>query len=132
MVTEANKPGNDRLRVLVVDDEADIRETLCMVLRLHGLEAVPAPDGPTALEMVARFHPEAVLVDLGMPRMSGLELAKRLRLSCPGLLLVAVTAWGSEEDRRQTADAGFDCHLVKPAPLAPLLDLLATIPPHVH
>jgi signal transduction histidine kinase/ActR/RegA family two-component response regulator len=103
-------------RVLVVDDNADAATSLAMLLRLQGHEVEIARDGITGLEVAKRFRPRVALLDLGMPRMNGYELARRLRELDGGaqMTLVAVTGWGQAEDRRRTAAAGFDHHLTKP------------------
>jgi PAS domain S-box-containing protein len=111
----APPPGPPR-RVLVVDDNEDAADTLAALLSLTGHEARAAYDGPAALAAAGEFRPEVVLTDLGMPGMDGYELARRFRAepAFRGVVLVAVTGWGQDEDRRRTAEAGFDHHLVKP------------------
>src|SRR5581483_12027532 len=92
-------------------------ESLATLLRLQGHEVRVAHDGPAALELVQGYHPEMIFLDIGMPGMDGYEVARRLRRQ-PGLenvRLAALTGWGQAEDRRRTAEAGFDHHLVKPA-----------------
>lgn len=114
-------------RVLVVDDNADAAEALAMLLRLKGHDVECCHDGPSALDSVKRQRPEFVFLDLGMPGMDGLEVARRLREE-PGTsppVIVAVTGWGQEADRRRTAEAGFDHHLVKPVSAADVHRLLA-------
>lgn len=103
-------------RILVVDDNSDAALTLSMLLRLQGHEVRIAHDGASALELAPTFHPSVIFLDIGMPRMDGYEVARRIRKS-PGLertILAALTGWGQLEDRRRTAEAGFDHHLVKP------------------
>jgi CheY-like chemotaxis protein/two-component sensor histidine kinase len=103
-------------RLLVVDDNQDAALSLAMLLRLQGHEVCVAHDGASALAIAATFLPDAVFLDLGMPGMDGYEVARRLRRQ-PGLervVLAALTGWGQQEDRRRTAEAGFDHHLVKP------------------
>jgi CheY-like chemotaxis protein len=115
--------------VLVVDDNADAAETLSMVLRLGGHEVRVAHDGPAALEAARVRLPDIAFLDIGMPHMDGLEVARRMR-QLPGgdaVVLVAVTGWGLEDDRRRTHDAGFDFHLVKPVSPEKLNDLLAQV-----
>src|SRR4051794_15286137 len=115
------------LRVLVVDDLLDSTESLAMLLRLWGHEAQTADDGLSALAVAADFHPDVALVDVGMPGMDGYEFARRVR-GMPGLervLLVALTGYGQDEDRRRALEAGFDVHLIKPADLDHLEKLLA-------
>jgi signal transduction histidine kinase/integral membrane sensor domain MASE1/ActR/RegA family two-component response regulator len=103
-------------RVLVVDDNADAADSLAQLLRLAGHEVRVAYDGPAALEAARTYRPDAVLLDIGLPGMSGYEVAKLLRTQ-PGprpTLLVAVTGYGRQEDRRRSREAGFDVHLTKP------------------
>jgi signal transduction histidine kinase/ActR/RegA family two-component response regulator len=114
-------------RVLVVDDNLDSAETLGTVLEIAGHEVWLAHDGEEALVLVERHRPEAVLLDIGLPKLDGYEVARRLRLDPgnDGILLVAVTGYGKEEDRDRGRLAGFDHHLVKPVDLEALRDLLA-------
>jgi two-component system CheB/CheR fusion protein len=104
-------------RVLVVDDNRDAADSLALVLRIDGHEVAVAYDGPSALAMAPAFGPAVVLLDLGMPGLDGYEVCRRLRRmpELAGARVVAVTGWGQEADRRRSADAGFDHHLVKPA-----------------
>jgi CheY-like chemotaxis protein len=108
----------------------DAALTLAVLLRLQGHEVEVAHDGPSALELARSVHPALVFLDIGMPGMDGYEVARRLR-ETPGLeksVLAALTGWGQEEDRRRTAEAGFDHHLVKPAEPEALASLLASLP----
>jgi CheY-like chemotaxis protein len=116
-----------RRRVLVVDDNADAAATLRMALELQGHDARAAFSGQAALDALADFDAEVVLLDLGMPGMNGFEVAQRIRALPRGgdVLLVALTGWGQEEDRRRTAEAGFDEHLTKPVDAERLAALLA-------
>ena len=111
-----------------MDDNVDAVKSLALLLRLQGHEVRTAYDGPTALETAETFRPEVVLLDIGLPRMDGYEVARRLReqVGLQKTLLVAVTGYGQEEDRRRAEAAGFDAHLVKPADLAVLQRLLAS------
>ncbi|WP_169157540.1 PAS domain S-box protein [Brasilonema bromeliae] len=120
---EAAKPR----RLLVVDDNVDAAESLAVLLRLGGHDARVAHDGPTALEMAAADPPELAFLDVGMPVMDGYELARRFRShpSLKDVVLVALTGWGQESDRRRTKEAGFDAHEVKPVEPAALQRLLA-------
>jgi signal transduction histidine kinase/CheY-like chemotaxis protein len=115
-------PPAARLRILVVDDNADAAEMLAMLLELRGHQILVAHTGPAALEAAAELKPEVVFLDIGLPGLNGYEVARRLRAdaSRPQPVLVAVTGWGSEEDRRQAKAAGFDGHLVKPVDIAKL------------
>jgi PAS domain S-box-containing protein len=113
-------------RLLVVDDNVDSAESLAMMLRMTGHEVRTAHDGPSALEMVIGFKPDALLLDIGMPGMDGHELARRLR-ALPEVgtaLFIAQSGWGQEDDLRRSREAGFDHHLVKPIDVPALQELL--------
>jgi PAS domain S-box-containing protein len=114
-------------RILVADDNRDAADSLAMMLRLLGHEVHAAYDGPEALEAAGWFRPDVALLDLGMPKLNGLEVARHIRgQPCGrGMFLVAVTGWGQEEDKRRAAEAGFDHHLTKPVEPAQLEKLLA-------
>ena len=102
-------------RVLVVDDNHDAANTLDSLLQSLGHSTQVAFDGPTALRIADEFHPEVVLLDIGMPGMSGYDVAKRLRTRTGASLnIIAITGWGTAADRARSQDAGFDRHLVKP------------------
>ncbi len=118
-------------RVLVVDDNTDAADSLGLLLELLGQKVRVAHDGPTALLIAQAFRPEVVFLDIGMPGMDGYEVARRLRRQpeCKSSLLVALTGWGQDADRRRSAEAGFDHHLVKPAEPALLEKLLAGLLP---
>jgi PAS domain S-box-containing protein len=105
-----------QLRVMVVDDNQDAAETLAMALALLGCEAKIAHTGVQALELAPVFRPAVALLDIGLPDMTGYELARRLRLVPGGatMKLIATTGWGQEKDRERAFDAGFDHHLTKP------------------
>jgi signal transduction histidine kinase/CheY-like chemotaxis protein len=115
--------------VLVVDDNEDAAELLAEALRERGHEVAVAFDGPSALGLLARFSPRVALLDLGLPVMDGYELARRLRAlpAGPAMGLVAVTGYGQEPDRRASAQAGFDHHLVKPVDLDAVCDVVDTL-----
>jgi signal transduction histidine kinase/ActR/RegA family two-component response regulator len=106
-------PGS--ARVLVVDDNVDAAEMLTLVVEELGHTVRTAHDGHTALSAFRQFRPRVALLDIGLPGADGYELARAFRRSDRGVFLVAITGWGQEEDRRRARDAGFDCHLVKPA-----------------
>ena len=114
------------VRVLVVDDNVDAADALATALRLEGHQARVAYSGEVALQAAAEFKPEAVVCDVGLPKMDGHEVARRLRRDPhqAGTVLVAVTGWGTEEDKRRTRDAGFDFHLTKPVGLEHVQDIL--------
>jgi PAS domain S-box-containing protein len=119
-----------RRRVLVVDDNVDAAESLGELLRLEGHEVRVAHDGPSALEAAAVGRPELVVLDLGMPGMDGFEVARRLRRlpGLEGVVVVALTGWGQDDDRRRSREAGFNHHLVKPAGPEAIQQLLAKLP----
>jgi PAS domain S-box-containing protein len=121
---------NSSLKVLVADDNVDSARSLALLLELTGNEVRIAHDGPSALEAAAAFVPDVILLDIGMPGMSGLEVARRLRAMPPlrDAILVAQTGWGQEEDRRRSEEAGFNVHLVKPVDPVSLQGLLAALP----
>jgi CheY-like chemotaxis protein len=114
-------------QVLVVDDNRDAAESLAMLLRLLGMEVRVAYSGAEALEILAHYDPEVVLLDIGMPGMDGHEVARRIRGSprCRHTTLIALTGWGQDEDRQRSRTAGFDHHLVKPADVRTLHALLS-------
>ena len=118
--------GPPRRRILVVDDNVDSAESLAMVLRVTGHQVRTAHDGLTALAMADEFEPEIVLLDIGLPQMDGYEVARRLRSRqrVDGLVIVALTGYGQDDDRRRSREAGFDHHLVKPVQPAVLKPLL--------
>jgi CheY-like chemotaxis protein len=115
-------------RILVVDDNQDSAEMLAALLKAWGQDARVAFDGVTALESGREFHPEIVLLDLGMPHPDGYETARRLRAEPWGkdAMLVAVTGWGHVSDKQRTQQAGFEHHLVKPIVPHQLRTLIAT------
>ncbi len=110
------KPSPSGYRLLVVDDNQDAADSLADLLRLEGHEVRVAYSGVAALEMTESCAPDALFLDIGMPGMDGYEVARRIRQQ-PGrekVVLAALTGWGQQVDRRRTAEAGFDHHLVKP------------------
>jgi PAS domain S-box-containing protein len=119
-------PGR-RGRVLIVEDGRDTAESLRMLLSMHGFEVEVALTGPEGLQKARAFHPDAVICDLGLPGMSGYEVARALRAdpTLAGTLLVCVSGYGQEEDKRKARAAGFEHMLVKPADSGELLRLLA-------
>jgi len=120
------KPPASRLQILVVDDNGDSADSLALLLSLSGHETHIARDGPQALARAEALRPQAILLDLGLPGLSGYEVCRRLReapwtASTP---IIAITGWGQDDDRQRSKDAGFDGHLVKPIVLAELTALL--------
>ena len=117
-------------RVLVVDDNHDGADTLGMMLQALGAEVTVLYDGPAALEHVVDHRPEIVLLDIGMPGMSGYEVAGEIRrrvTEVGHVILIALTGWGQEEDRRRSTEAGFDYHLVKPLQFETLQSVLTSV-----
>ncbi len=126
MNPEIRTPQTSR-RILVVDDNLEAAEGLAEYLRTSGHEVRTAADGPSAIAEAARSRPEVVLLDVGMPGMGGHEVARRIRedgdlRTC---VLVALTGYGQESDRRLSLEAGCDHHLVKPVDIRELESLLA-------
>jgi PAS domain S-box-containing protein len=123
--------GRGTRRVLVADDNRDAADSLALMLRLAGHEVHTAHDGQEAVEAAAWFRPEVALLDIGMPRLNGYEACRRIREQPGGrqIVLVAVTGWGQEEDRRRASEAGFDRHLTKPVDPADLERVLAAPAP---
>ena len=116
-------------RVLIADDNLDAAESLQLWLQLAGHEVRTAANGTEALTIAEAFLPEVALLDLGMPDLSGFEVARRIRAAPwgSGIVLIALTGWGQEEDRRRTAEAGFDHHLTKPIPPDAIEDLIRSV-----
>ena len=116
-------------RILVVDDNTAAASMLKIVVKMLGHEVRTAHDGKEAIEVAANFMPDVILMDLGMPKMNGYEAARYIRAQPwgQGMLLVALTGWGQEEDKRQTKEAGFDHHLVKPAEPSDLQQVLSHV-----
>jgi CheY-like chemotaxis protein len=116
-------------RVLVVDDNVDAARTMAMLLELEGYQVECAFDGQQALDCVRDRPPDALLLDIGLPRLDGLEVARRLRAqsgeAARKRLLVAVSGYGRDQDRAQALQAGFDLHFTKPADPEQLLQVLA-------
>jgi two-component system CheB/CheR fusion protein len=134
---EQSAPDDDVLhvavapkRILIVDDNDDQVESLAMLLSLMGHHVTRASNGPEAIERAVELKPDLMLVDIGMPGMQGYEVARRIReeKSLENVTLVAQTGWGGEEDRRRSAEAGFDRHLVKPVTLETLDEVVRSLP----
>jgi signal transduction histidine kinase/ActR/RegA family two-component response regulator len=117
------------LKILVVDDNRDAAESCAMLLELSGHSVQTAYSGRQALEIGETFRPHALLLDIGLPDLSGYELAQQIRAASwgQGTVLVAVTGWGQEEDRRRAFEAGFDHHLTKPIEAERLESLLGSL-----
>ena len=124
---QSRQAGTPPRRVLIVDDNRDAADSLAVLLKLAGHEVRVAYDGPSALAEAPNFRPDVVLLDIGLPRMDGCEVARRLRQQ-PGMenvLLVALTGFGQEQDRRRSHEAGFNAHCVKPVDFEVLQAVLA-------
>jgi signal transduction histidine kinase len=116
------------LRILVIEDNADGRETLSMMLQLSGHEVLEAENGPDGVAVATRETPDVAIVDIGLPGFDGYEVARRIRGTPAGAMrLIALTGYGQEEDRQKAMAAGFDWFLVKPADIAALMTLLGKV-----
>jgi len=112
-------------RVLVVDDNEDAADSLAMLLTVRGDEVRIAYDGAQAVEAEHDFNPEVVLLDIGLPKLSGYDVARSIRSTRgDNVLIIAITGWGQEDDRRRAREAGFDHHFTKPVDFDVLLDLI--------
>jgi CheY-like chemotaxis protein len=123
----AAAPATGPKRVLIVDDNLDAAETLAMMLELLGQDTRQAHEGDGALKAAVEFRPELIFMDIGLPGLSGHDIAKRMRgdLGMTDTYIVALSGYGTEEDRRKSLHAGFDSHLVKPLDPSTLPSILA-------
>jgi CheY-like chemotaxis protein/two-component sensor histidine kinase len=139
--TQSTRPGDSaappesaeappRVKILVVDDNRDVAASLSMLLDLMGHDVRVAYDGEKAVQLAGEFRPQIVLLDLGMPNVDGYETCRRIRNHGWGadMTLIAVSGWGQDEDRRRSATAGFDAHLVKPVSPETLAELSSRLP----
>ncbi|WP_244818606.1 ATP-binding protein [Caballeronia sp. Lep1P3] len=112
----------EKRRVLVVDDNVDAADALTALLELEGHEVRTVYSGEEAVDILSHYSPEVVLLDLGLPGMSGLDVARRIRLTpaTKDVTMIAITGWGQPHDRERTADAGFDFHFTKPVDVGQL------------
>ena len=126
----AAEPTQRGHRILLADDNRDALDSLATLLQCDGHEVHTAGDGAEALEVAAECHPDVVLLDIGMPKLDGYEVARRIRAEPWGkkAVLIALTGWGQDEDRRRSREVGFDSHLVKPLDPEALSTLLARLP----
>jgi CheY-like chemotaxis protein len=117
-------------RILVADDFPQSADTLARLLRQEGNEVQVAQDGNEAFDAAAEFRPDVVVLDIAMPKLNGYEAARKIRAQPWGkqMVLIALTGWGQQQDRRRTQDAGFDAHLTKPVNYEAIMELLATLP----
>lgn len=110
--------------MLVVDDNADAARSLKCLVELMGHDALEVHDGPEAIRALQDYHPDLVLLDIGLPGMNGYDAAREIRRRAPGTVkLVAITGWGQPDDKRRSREAGFDLHVTKPVELATLESL---------
>jgi PAS domain S-box-containing protein len=123
----AEKPcAGPKHRILVVDDNRDTADSMAMTLEMMGHPSRTAYDGLEAVQSAASFRPEVVLLDIGLPKLNGYDAARRIREQPWGkdMILIALTGWGQEADKRRASDAGFDHHLTKPVKVGTVLELL--------
>lgn len=117
-------------RVLVVDDNPDIGECVCDIMVALGHDARWAKDGASAITLAAQFQPHVIFLDIGLPDLTGHDVAVALRREAEGrpVLIVALTGWGQAEDRWRSYQAGMDLHLLKPAALSTLRAIVGEVP----
>ncbi|MBC8118989.1 MAG: PAS domain-containing protein [Burkholderiaceae bacterium] len=127
--SDGTTPANSaaRLRILVVDDNVDAADTLAELLRASGHGVQTEYDGVAAVDAARSHRPDVVLLDIGLPKLNGYDAARQIRLHGARTMLVAVTGWGQDEDRRRSREAGFDHHLVKPVDPLMLERILASV-----
>ena len=127
--TESSLTSAKCYRVLVVDDNVDAAHSLSMLLKIAGHDVHLAYDGPSALEAALTVRPDVVLLDIGLPGLTGHEVARRIRehATLKNIVLIAMTGYGQEADQQSSRNAGFDYHLVKPADFAQVQRVLAAI-----
>ncbi len=118
-------------RILVADDNAAAADTLAELLSLFGNEVQVVHDGQAALKTFSAWRPDVILLDIGMPGMDGYEVARRVRqqMASRKVMLIALTGWGQEKDRKLAREAGFDYYLLKPVDLQALQALMAAPQP---
>ena len=126
-VTTTTAPN--RFKILVVDDNYDSALSLAMMLSIMGHDTRTAHDGESALATAEAFLPDVVLLDIGLPKLNGYEVAQRIRGSAWGesMFLIAVTGWGQDEDRQRSSEVGLNVHMVKPVEPAALERLLSEL-----
>ena len=122
----AAQPASQR-RILIVDDNVDSADSLAMLLEITGNQTYLAHDGVEAIESIEKYRPEVVLLDIGLPKLDGHEVCRRVREQPWGkdIRIIALTGWGQDDDRRKSEEAGFNGHLVKPVDYDKLLALLS-------
>lgn len=130
----ALKSDKRGFRILVVDDNHDSAMSLAMMLSIMGHDTRTAHDGESAVATAETFLPDVVLLDIGLPKLNGYEVAQRIREQSWGrsMFLIAVTGWGQEEDRQRSTEVGLNVHMVKPVEPAALERLLAELARNGH
>ena len=125
-VADTGSESSTKRRVLIVDDNRDSADSLAMLLEITGNKTFLAHDGVEALAAIEKLHPEVVLMDIGLPKLDGHEVCRRVREQPwgRGITIIALTGWGQDDDRRKSEEAGFNGHLVKPVDYDQLLELL--------
>jgi len=125
----AEHPVTSSFRILVVDDNRDSADSLSEMLKMTGNDTRTAYDGQAGVDVAGEFRPDVILLDIGLPKLNGYEACRRIRNEPWGqrIVLIAVTGWGQDEDRRRSHEAGFDRHLVKPVDPQALMTILAGI-----
>jgi PAS domain S-box-containing protein len=123
----AERSVKSSVRILVVDDNRDGADSLSAILQIMGNDTRTVYDGQAAVDTAVKFRPNVVLLDIGLPKLDGYEVCRRIRAQPGGerVVLIALTGWGQDEDRRRSHDAGFDHHLVKPVKPRDLMELIA-------
>lgn len=118
-------------RVLIVEDNEDSALSLKMLLEAMGYAVTVVHDGEGAVSAASAQRPDVILMDIGLPRMNGYDAARRIRQDCKdtAIMIIALTGWGQEHDRKRSVEAGIDHHLVKPLKLSELTQLLAPATP---
>jgi CheY-like chemotaxis protein len=124
--SDAPAASSGQRRILIVDDNKDSADSLAMLLEITGNKTYMAHDGVEAVEAIEKHRPEVVLLDIGLPKLDGHEVCRRVREQPWGkdIVVIALTGWGQEDDRRKSEEAGFNGHLVKPIDYDKLLELL--------
>ena len=118
-----------RFKILVVDDNHDSALSLAMMLSIMGHDTRTAHDGESAVSTAETFLPDVILLDIGLPKLNGYEVAQRIRETSWGtsMYLIAVTGWGQDEDRQRSSEVGLNLHMVKPVEPSALEKVLATL-----
>jgi len=126
-VREAEQGVTSSHRILIVDDNRDGADSLSEILRILGHDTRTAYDGQEGVDVAGEFQPDVLLLDIGLPKLSGYEVCRRIREQSwgKGVVLIAVTGWGKDDDRRRSHEAGFDHHMVKPVDPQALMKMLA-------